>query len=76
MIKTKMELLKIRDVPTHKNTAASTYIMRFEDYFNNFLTVQGFASYHRINIKLALKNIKKGKVLRQSYFSSIIEYVI
>jgi hypothetical protein len=66
-----MILIKKREVPTHKNIAANTYIQRYEDYFNNFTTAQGFASYHRISIKTAFKNLNKGKSLRESYFQSI-----
>ena len=33
----------------------------FLDYFNNFLTIEGFASNYRISSELAIELLKEGK---------------
>lgn len=37
----------------------------FLDYYNDFLTVRGFASYYGLSVKEAAKVIKKGRIIHE-----------
>jgi hypothetical protein len=42
------------------------------DYINDFLSVEGFANYHMIPVKSAMRILIKGRTLHNSQFGSVL----
>lgn len=50
------------------------YVEMYEDWYNNYLTVTTYANHHGLSIMRAYRSLKKGKILRESRFGSILRY--